>query len=239
MPIRGSQQLSEALRMLGLRLPPADTPQAQLPTDPADFEQRLANPSVMDPAWLRMLRTGKDLVKGTITGGGEQPGRTAENLGAILGAIGPLTAMAKIRPRLYRAAADDVIVDTASFSPDRAVAESYLGNDPSAGFGGMLASPSAAKRKLFVAAPEIDEDQLLDLFENPQAIKKLERILGYRLRSQDEIVNALNTDADKIREAGFRWARVEDSWPEGAETWTYFDDVEIDPPKMSIAKARK
>jgi hypothetical protein len=65
--------------------------------DPNTLANRLDNPSVVDPMWLQAARkvadTGGsllDILKGTITGGGEQPGMTAENLGAIIAAASPL-----------------------------------------------------------------------------------------------------------------------------------------------------
>ena len=66
--------------------------------DPATLANRVSNPSVMDPAWLRMTRRGAqglgtlaDIIKGAVvTGGSEEPGMTGENLGAIIGAALPL-----------------------------------------------------------------------------------------------------------------------------------------------------
>lgn len=124
---------------------------------------------------------------------------------------------------LWRAADDDSIDHTASFSACREHAEAYLRNP---GFGG---------RVLHRARVQIDPAALLDLYDlsSDDAVQALlSRI------SMDRVpAHAIGLTADvlapqlqsELEAAGIQWVRVRDTYPDDCETyiWISGDEPEL------------
>lgn len=119
---------------------------------------------------------------------------------------------------LWRAAEDDSISDCASFATSRATAEAYLANP---GFGG---------RHLYRAEVEIDPAKTLDLIECDDAIEMICEVTGLDhpgAIGPDEWVPRISYT---IRDAGYEWVRVRESYPAETETWIFVgsDDPEME-----------
>lgn len=112
---------------------------------------------------------------------------------------------------LYRAADTDTIVGSASFAADIESARAYLDNP---GFGG---------RTLYVAEVDMDDAQVLDLYDlgNEEAIAALMERTGLSHPGAigvDEWVPRICYD---LRDAGIEWVRVRESYPMDSETWVF------------------
>lgn len=119
--------------------------------------------------------------------------------------------------RLWRAADDDYIGDSASFSESREAAEAYCANP---GFGGQ---------SLYYA----DVDAVpLDL-TGDDAMDVLMDAIGsdhdYGAIGVDELVPRV---ADRLAEAGIEWVRVRESFPADTITWIYVGGVCGDEPEL-------
>lgn len=130
--------------------------------------------------------------------------------------------MTTIYKTLWRAADDDIVVDTASFSVSREAAELYLDNP---GFGGA---------KLWTAKVSIEESQLLDLYDLADdaafaAICDLTGLTHPGAIGVDEWVPRISYE---LRDAGIAWVRVRESYPVDSETWIF---VGQDDPEMTLA----
>lgn len=122
-----------------------------------------------------------------------------------------------MKKTLWRAADDDMIIDTASFAASRAAAEAYLNNGP---FGG---------KTLYRARVEIEPSALLDLFESADPVAEIVAATGLPhpgAINADEWVPRIGAE---LQDAGYEWVRVRDTYPAGSETWTF---VGIDDPDM-------
>jgi hypothetical protein len=128
------------------------------------------------------------------------------------------TTETTMRKVLWRAAQDDYIRDTASFAADREDAEAYRDNR---GYGGPV---------LYRAEVEIDEAEVLDLYD----LDESDAIRAIRERTGLPHPGAISPDvwvawiATDLESAGIRWVRVRDTYPEGAETWTYISHADAD-----------
>lgn len=122
---------------------------------------------------------------------------------------------AKVKIVLFRAAADDYVSVGYSFAKERSSAEAYLDNP---GFGGD---------KLYRAIIKVD----------------LERVADLRGRDVDEVVDEMGVEhpgaigldewvthmsGGNLRRAfvakGFQWIIVDESFPEGTETWVWLGE---------------
>lgn len=123
--------------------------------------------------------------------------------------------------RLYRAAADDIIADQASFSEDLEVARAYQSNP---GFGG---------RNLYRAEVDIDPVELLDLAASDDQLQTLVVATGLIHPG------AITADAwlayphvtRALIDQGIHWVRIRDTYPIDAITYTYIgggDDPEME-----------
>lgn len=119
--------------------------------------------------------------------------------------------------RLWRAAEDDYIGDSASFSEEREAAEAYRNNP---GFGGST---------LYYA--DVDAEPL-DL-TGDDAMDVLMETIGsdhdYGAIGVDELVPRI---ADKLADAGIEWVRVRESYPEDTITWIYVGGACGDEPEL-------
>jgi hypothetical protein len=119
--------------------------------------------------------------------------------------------------RLWRAATDDHIGDSASFAECRESAEAYLNNP---GFGGDT---------LYRA--DVDADPL-DL-TGDDAMDVLLDAIGsdhdYGAIGVDELVPRI---ADRLAGAGIQWVRVRESYPADTITWIYVGGVCGDEPEL-------
>lgn len=136
---------------------------------------------------------------------------------------------AKTKLRLYRAADDDLIVGSASFSTSLDAARAYQDNP---GFGGA---------NLYVTDVEIDPKTVLDLYDEPEPVARLADLLGVGhpgAIEADEWVPRVSYD---IRDLGYEWVRVCESYPTDTETWIFVgsEDPELTPLDDSVAKAKK
>lgn len=117
--------------------------------------------------------------------------------------------------KLYRAADDDIITDTASFAETLETARAYLSNP---GFGG---------RSLWVA--EVDPQNVLDLTTEDDPVQALADAIDARhpgAIGADEWVHHV---AGEIAAAGYEWVRVCESYPADTITWIW---VGGDEPEM-------
>lgn len=120
--------------------------------------------------------------------------------------------------RLYRAAADDYISDSACFAEARETAELYLDNP---GFGGD---------RLWYADVEIDD--YLDLTGDDAADvlrDALDSDHDYGAIEMDDLVPRI---AGKLCDAGIQWVRVRESYPQETITWIYVGGVLGDEPEL-------
>ena len=126
------------------------------------------------------------------------------------------------RVELWRAAADDLIVGSASFARRREHAECYLDNP---GFGGP---------NLYRCEVEIDEARVLDLLDADDALEELCRVAGTSHPGSTTADQHAPRIADELQAAGVSWVRVLDTFPEGCETWIFVGPSDEDP-EMQLA----
>lgn len=125
--------------------------------------------------------------------------------------------------KLFRAGKDDILTGAASFSPDIDVARAYLDNP---GFGGPT---------LYETDVEIDPEELLDIYDSYDQVAAIIEASGLDINpgaveadwllAQEQVIEALV-------DAGITWVRLRDTFPEGAETYTWLyegDDPELEP----------
>ena len=130
-----------------------------------------------------------------------------------------------MKKTLWRAANDDYVSQGYSFAESREIAELYLDNP---GFGGD---------KLWQAVAQFKRSQVIDLtdadtaevaarldMEDPGAIGLDE----WLPRDQDAI--------DKLREEGFLWVLVRESYPEKATTWIWIGTFYDDEPELRLVE---
>lgn len=118
---------------------------------------------------------------------------------------------------LYRAADDDSITGLTCFSPKKSVAREYQNNR---GFGGA---------NLYRAEVECDDAAILDIRSECDAdqVAALVELTGIDMGSvtADWLV-VQERVAEALVSRGYRWVRLLDTYPVGAETWVYLYDGE-------------
>lgn len=130
--------------------------------------------------------------------------------------------------RLFRAAEDEFLGNTASFSPDIDTARAYHDN------------PSFGGKNLFSTEVKISPKKLLDISAESQdaQLGNLIKAAGIdhpgaatadHMLAQEHVLSAL-------RKKGIEWVRLTDTFPEGAETYTWIGGKG---PKLSPYKAPK
>jgi hypothetical protein len=130
---------------------------------------------------------------------------------------------------LWRASDDDICVGTASFSADRDAAEAYLdGENPN--FGGDT---------LWSCELDLDSVNVLDLVDcDGDPIDEILKIIPERSHP-----GAITADVwipqevfGDLAAAGFEWVRVEESYPEGTETWIWIGGDDPDMEEVELAE---
>jgi hypothetical protein len=121
---------------------------------------------------------------------------------------------------LWRAAEDDYISDTASFARQRDDAEAYLDN------------PSFGGANLFRTKVRTTEDAVLNLYDERDAVTLLADRFDLQHPGAIGVDEWIPRDVqlqDALREAGYDWVIVRDSFPEDAETWLWIGPSEREP----------
>jgi len=122
---------------------------------------------------------------------------------------------------LYRAGDSDILTGATSFSPDLETAEAYLSNP---GFGGK----TIYKTKVTIAPEKLVDVSSAE--DQAHAIRKAAGIKGMKSSSVEQLL--ANEDViEKLQDAGFEWVKLKDSFPEGADTYTWLysgDEPELE-----------
>lgn len=121
---------------------------------------------------------------------------------------------------LWRAAQDDYVSDATSFARRREDAEAYLDNP---GFGGA---------NLFHTRVRTTGDAVLNLYDERDAVTLLADRFDLQHPGAIGVDEWIPRDVrlqDALREAGYDWVVVRESFPEGAETWIWIGPSEREP----------
>lgn len=119
--------------------------------------------------------------------------------------------------KLYRAANDDNMnSDSTSFAADIDSARVYHECN---GFGG---------ERLF--SIDIDPENVLDLFEDSDAIETMVDLLGVSHPGAIDACDWVPLVAYELRESGIQWVRVLETHPQETETWIFVgeDDLSVE-----------
>ena len=129
-----------------------------------------------------------------------------------------------MRRTLYSAADDPFMGDVTSFARRRADAEAYR---DSPGYGGAT---------LYRVVVDIDEDAVLDTRDDmPRWLARAVEAMG--AVNVEEAIPMSSKIQSEARARGFRWVIVEDSFPEGAETWLLITAPDADDYGDDVADA--
>ena len=123
--------------------------------------------------------------------------------------------------KLYRAAKDDYVDTGYSFAETLDAAREYLNNP---GFGGA---------RLFVSDVKVKKSQVLDL--TGMDTTEVAETLGVSDPGAIGVDEWLPRDPeilDVIRGRGFRWAKVDESFPSGTTTWIWTGTFDDDEPEL-------
>jgi len=134
---------------------------------------------------------------------------------------------------LWRAAGSETLnPDSTSFAEDREVAEAYLSNP---GFGGTT---------LYRAEVGVPHDaHVLDLFDEDDPTGATAEILDIRnpgAIGADEWIASNSRVQQRLRDAGYQWVVVRESFPAGTRTWIRLGDEDEGrgaPPVLAEAEA--
>lgn len=126
---------------------------------------------------------------------------------------------------LWRAAADDYVSQGMSFAESRDVAEAYLDNP---GFGGA---------SVFCAEVEIDSGKVLDWTEMSidDAVAELDMSHPGAI-GLDEWLPRTQRALDALRERGYLWVCVSESFPHDTTTWIWLGDASDDEPELTAVE---
>ena len=121
---------------------------------------------------------------------------------------------------LWRVADDDYIPDAASFARERVDAEAYFDNP---GYGGA---------SLWRAVADVPEDAVLNLYDEQDAVGWLAEEYDLQNPGAINVEEWIPRDPDLqalLRDDGYDWVVVRDSFPENAETWLWIGPFEREP----------
>lgn len=118
---------------------------------------------------------------------------------------------------LYRAADDDIVTDSASFSESLDAAKEYLNNP---GFGG---------RTLWKTKVKVNPAVVLDLVDEDDPTTVLAKAVGLSHPGAIGADEWAPRIASEIADAGYEWVRVKESYPVDSITWIWVggDDPEM------------
>ena len=125
-----------------------------------------------------------------------------------------------MRKTLYRAANDDYISQGFSFATSRATAQAYLDNP---GFGGA----TIFRTRIYVT------EEVIDL--TSWSVRKLAHHLGFSDPGAigiDEWLPRTPDALQALREEGFLWALVSESFPRDTITWIWLGTSEDEEPEL-------
>lgn len=126
---------------------------------------------------------------------------------------------------LWRAADDDYVTDAASFARNRADAETYFDNP---GYGGSL---------LWQTQVQVDPDLVLNLYEEQDPVSFVAELLDVHHPGAigiEEWIPMTVEVQEGLRDAGYEWVVVRDSFPQGAETWLWIGSFEDEPVLVNV-----
>jgi hypothetical protein len=126
-----------------------------------------------------------------------------------------------VKKTLYRAANDDYVNQGFSFATNRTTAEAYLDNP---GFGGA---------SIFRCRIDVPEEQVIDLTN--WSVRKLAKNLGFNdpgAIGLDEWLPRTPSALDTLREKGYLWALVAESFPHETTTWIWLGTSEDNEPEL-------
>lgn len=118
---------------------------------------------------------------------------------------------------LWRAAKDDSIGDCASFAESEETARHYLDNP---GYGGA---------HLYRAEIEIDMTRVLDVSDESDATGAIADAIGHPHPGAIGADEYAPRVAEDIRDAGYDWVRVRESYPEDTITWIVVGGLDAEP----------
>lgn len=130
--------------------------------------------------------------------------------------------MTTTRIMLFRAADDDSISDCASFATSLETARAYLDNP---GFGG---------RSIYQADCQIDDSRVLDLTDADDATGVIAETIGKShpgAIGADEYAPRVSYE---IRDAGYDWVRVRESYPADTVTWIFVGGIDVEPELVEV-----
>jgi len=133
-----------------------------------------------------------------------------------------------MQKKLWRAAKDDYVDTGSSFAESRSAAEIYLDN---AGFGGST---------LYKTSIRVEEDQILDL--TGVSVGYVARRFGMQHPGAiglDEWLPRSPALQDALRQAGFLWVLVPESFPAGETTWIWVGNFDDPEPQLEQARRRQ
>lgn len=154
--------------------------------------------------FLAALDETKDIAKSLEIADKAMPNRLSESIGLP-------SMMPSRKVKLWRAAHDDIITDTASFSTSREAAKHYLDNP---GFGGP---------NLYRSHVDIPEHKLIDLHDmnHDEAVAHIRKHTNLPHPAAIGVDEWVPRIANHLVKAGFDWARVKESHPVDSETYIY------------------
>ena len=158
---------------------------------------------------------------------GEGEGRTPEELGKE----SPESVDGE-SITLYRAGDSDILTGATSFSADVDIAKAYLSNP---GFGGKTIYKTKVKidqSKLLDVSSNDDEEQTNTLLEAAGIDHDYGNTTTDHLLADEDVIEAL-------QDAGYEWIKLKDTFPEGAETYTWLyagDEPELEEHNTRYAK---
>lgn len=123
---------------------------------------------------------------------------------------------------LWRAAQDDYVDTGYSFAESRQTAEAYLDNP---GFGGA---------RIYIATIETEDDQVIDLTDKDTGdVADMLDVQHPGAIGLDEWLPRSPRVLDSLRERGYLWARVAESYPAESTTWIWLGTGADDEPELA------
>lgn len=131
---------------------------------------------------------------------------------------------------LYRAANDDSQSDTTSFAETLQTAELYRSNP---GFGGAalwaVEAPGSSDRAVLDLVDADESEPTDEDDDRSDAYRALSAVVGRRLDIYSgELHDLVPRYSQDIRDAGYSWVLVPETYPAGTTTWIHVADAVLD-----------